>query len=171
VRRRAVLCAVCGVAGGAWLTGDGGGPPLPRPAAVPKPAAPEPAGLEPAAPTPAGLEPAGLDAAAAWGLLAAGNARYVAHRERHPDADPRRRAQVAGGQHPYAIVLGCVDSRVPPEIVFDVGLGDLLVVRTAGHVLDESVLGSIAFGVAELGVPLVLVLGHERCGAVTAAVE
>lgn len=75
------------------------------------------------------------------------------------------------GQHPFAIVLGCVDSRVPPELVFDQGLGDLLTVRSAGEVLDEAVLGSIAYGVLELDIPLVLVMGHQSCGAVTAAVH
>ncbi len=81
-----------------------------------------------------------------------------------------RRALV-GGQHPFAVVLGCVDSRVPPELVFDQGLGDLLTVRSAGEVLDEVVLGSIAYGVLELGVPLIVVLGHQGCGAVAAAVH
>lgn len=71
-----------------------------------------------------------------------------------------RRALV-GGQHPFAVVLGCVESRVPPELVFDQGLGDLLTVRSAGEVLDEAVLGSIAYGVLELGVPLIVVLGHQ----------
>lgn len=81
------------------------------------------------------------------------------------------RLQVAREQHPFAIVLGCVDSRVAPELVFDQGLGDLLTVRAAGEVLDEAVLGSIAYGVLELDVPLVLVLGHQSCGAVGAAVH
>lgn len=101
--------------------------------------------------------------------LLAGNRRYVDGR-----AGGRilavRPAEVAGAQHPYAMVLGCVDSRVPPELVFDCGVGELLVVRTAGHVLDRAVLGSLELGVAELDVPLIVVLGHQRCGAVTAAV-
>ncbi|MEU0971383.1 carbonic anhydrase, partial [Streptomyces sp. NPDC005917] len=80
----------------------------------------------------------------------------------------RRPARAAGGQHPFAVVLGCIDSRVVPELVFDQGLGDLLCIRTAGQVLDEAVLGSIQYGVEELRVPLVVVLGHERCGAVAA---
>ncbi len=75
-----------------------------------------------------------------------------------------------GGQHPFAVVLGCADSRLPPELIFDQGLGDLLTARSAGEVLDEAVLGSIAYGVLELGVPLIVVLGHQGCGAVAAAV-
>lgn len=74
-------------------------------------------------------------------------------------------------QHPFAVVVGCIDSRVPPELVFDQGLGDLLCIRTAGQVLDEAVLASIQYGVEELRIPLVLVLGHERCGAVAATLD
>jgi carbonic anhydrase len=103
--------------------------------------------------------------------LAAGNRRWRAFRERHPHEDPTMRRTLATGQHPFAVVLGCIDSRVPPELVFDQGLGDLMTVRTAGEVLDEAVLGSVAFGVLELGIPLVVVLGHQSCGAVRAAVE
>ncbi|MEV4946780.1 carbonic anhydrase [Streptomyces sp. NPDC053755] len=110
-------------------------------------------------------------AARALAELRAGNARFAALRQIHPHEDATRRAAVAVSQHPFALTLGCVDSRVPPELVFDQGLGDLLAIRSAGQALDEAVLGSIQFGVAELGVPLVVVLGHERCGAVTAAVE
>ncbi|WP_374200172.1 carbonic anhydrase [Streptomyces sp. AC555_RSS877] len=103
--------------------------------------------------------------------LAAGNARWSTYREKHPDETPTVRQTVASGQHPFAVILGCVDSRVPPELVFDQGLGDLLTVRTAGEVLDEAVLGSVAYGVLELQIPLVLVLGHQSCGAVKAAVQ
>jgi carbonic anhydrase len=112
-----------------------------------------------------------LTAARALAELRAGNARFAALRQIHPHEDAARRAAVAVSQHPFALVLGCVDSRVPPELVFDQGLGDLLAIRSAGQALDEAVLGSLQFGVQELGVPLVLVLGHERCGAATAAVE
>ncbi|WP_018353122.1 carbonic anhydrase [Longispora albida] len=104
-------------------------------------------------------------------LLKAGNQRYARNHEVHPDASAGHRSRVASGQHPFALVVGCVDSRVPPELVFDLGLGDLLVVRTAGHVLDAVALASVEFGVKELHVPLVVVLGHSRCGAVTAAVQ
>ncbi|MFE2141173.1 carbonic anhydrase [Streptomyces sp. NPDC059456] len=103
--------------------------------------------------------------------LAAGNARWRTLHERHPDATRTVRQALVGGQHPFAVILGCVDSRVPPELVFDQGLGDLMTVRSAGEVLDDAVLGSIAFGVVELGIPLVVVLGHQSCGAVTAAVR
>ncbi|MFF3209141.1 carbonic anhydrase [Streptomyces sp. NPDC002886] len=103
--------------------------------------------------------------------LADGNRRWAAYRQRHPHESRSVRLQVAREQHPFAIVLGCVDSRVPPELVFDQGLGDLLTVRAAGEVLDEAVLGSIAYGVLELDVPLVLVLAHQSCGAVGAAVH
>ncbi|QTA29966.1 carbonic anhydrase [Streptomyces sp. CA-256286] len=81
------------------------------------------------------------------------------------------RRSLVSGQTPFALILGCIDSRVPPELVFDQGLGDLMTVRSAGEVLDEAVLGSIAYGVLELGIPLVVVLGHQACGAVAAAVH
>ncbi|MET9965836.1 carbonic anhydrase [Streptomyces sp. NPDC006356] len=103
--------------------------------------------------------------------LAAGNQRWRTFRERHPDESPAVRQTLTTGQHPFAVVLGCIDSRVPPELVFDQGLGDLFVVRSAGEVLDEAVLGSIAYGPLELGTPLIVVLGHQSCGAVTAAVK
>ncbi|MEU8750118.1 carbonic anhydrase [Streptomyces chartreusis] len=103
--------------------------------------------------------------------LAAGNQRWRTFRERHPDESPAVRQSLTSGQHPFALVLGCIDSRVPPELVFDQGLGDLMTVRSAGEVLDEAVLGSVAYGVLELDIPLVLVLGHQSCGAVKAAVE
>ncbi|MEV7520274.1 carbonic anhydrase [Streptomyces sp. NPDC091371] len=103
--------------------------------------------------------------------LAAGNERWRTLRQEHPHESAYLRRRLVEGQHPFAIVLGCVDSRVPPELVFDQGLGDLLTVRSAGEVLDEAVLGSIAYGVLELNVPLVLVLAHQSCGAVGAAVH
>ena len=110
-------------------------------------------------------------ARAALDELLAGNARYAAGRSSHPHEDRRLRRSLAGAQHPYAVVLGCIDSRVPPELIFDQGLGDLLCIRTAGPVLDEAVLGSVQYGVSELGIPLVLVLGHERCGAIAATLH
>ena len=102
--------------------------------------------------------------------LLEGNRRYVAHRPAL-DESPRRRIEVARGQKPFAAVFGCVDSRVPPELVFDQGLGDLFVVRTAGIVLDKAVLGSLEFGVQQFHIPLLVVLGHAYCGAVKAAVD
>jgi len=103
--------------------------------------------------------------------LAAGNRRWRTFHERHPDETPAVRQSLTTAQHPFALVLGCIDSRVPPELVFDQGLGDLMTVRTAGQVLDEAVLGSLAYGVLELGIPLLMVLGHQSCGAVKATVQ
>lgn len=112
-----------------------------------------------------------LTAADALRLLREGNERWASGMAAHPNQSPDRRSEVATGQAPFAIVFSCVDSRVPPEMVFDTGLGDLLVIRTAGQVIDNAALGSIEFGVEELHIPLVMVLGHRRCGAVTATVD
>ena len=100
-----------------------------------------------------------------------GNARFVSGNVTHPDQSADRRTELVAGQHPFAIVVGCSDSRVPPEIVFDQGLGDIFVVRTAGQVIDNVSLGSIEYGVEHLGVPLIVVLGHDSCGAVEATVK
>jgi carbonic anhydrase len=102
--------------------------------------------------------------------LVEGNLRYTLGRPNEKNL-MEARAAVVSEQHPYAVVLGCSDSRVPPELVFDATLGDLFVVRTAGHVIDVLTIGSIEYAVEHLHVPLILVLGHESCGAVTAAVE
>ena len=107
----------------------------------------------------------------AWMLLQEGNQRYALSKTTHPNQSDARRAELAKGQAPFAIIFSCVDSRVPPEIVFDRGLGDLFVIRTAGHTLDRAALGSIQFGVEELHIPLIVVMGHEKCGAVAAAIE
>ncbi|TCC25206.1 carbonic anhydrase [Kribbella speibonae] len=103
--------------------------------------------------------------------LRAGNARFVAAQEQDLDEGIARRIAVSKRQHPFATILGCVDSRVPIELVFDQGLGDLVVVRSAGGALDQSVIGSLEFGVAELHTPLLLVLGHQRCGALDATIK
>lgn len=103
--------------------------------------------------------------------LTAGNQRYVQNMATRPDQTAARRTQLAVGQHPFAIILGCSDSRVAPEIVFDQGLGDLFVVRVAGNVLDDEGIGSLEYAVEHLHVPLIVVLGHSKCGAVTAAVS
>jgi carbonic anhydrase len=101
-----------------------------------------------------------------------GNERFVAGWPDHPNQSARRRREVSDtGQQPYAIILSCADSRVPPEIIFDQGLGDVFVIRVAGNVLDEVILGTIEYAVEHLHTPLVMVLGHDKCGAVTAAVE
>jgi carbonic anhydrase len=105
-----------------------------------------------------------------WQRLLDGNARWAQGRSAAADRRGEvRRAALTQSQHPYALVLGCADSRVPAEILFDQGLGDLFVVRTAGHVLDAAVLGSIEYAVQHLGVELIVVLGHEACGALAAA--
>jgi carbonic anhydrase len=100
-----------------------------------------------------------------------GNERYVSAKQRYPNQTMRRRAEVSEGQRPFATMLGCADSRVPHEIIFDQGLGDLFVVRVAGNVLSDVVVGSIEFAITELRTPLVMVLGHSRCGAVEAAIH
>ncbi|MFI6057777.1 carbonic anhydrase [Streptomyces sp. NPDC051286] len=104
----------------------------------------------------------------AFDLLSTGNLRFAASTPRHPNQDAVRRADTASAQHPHAVLLGCSDSRLAAEIIFDQGLGDLFVVRTAGHAVGPEVLGSIEYGVSVLGCPLVVVLGHDACGAVAA---
>ena len=104
-------------------------------------------------------------------MLVTGNRRYISGLAQHPNQSAERRLEMVSGQHPFAIVLGCADSRVPPEVFCDQGLGDLFVIRNAGNVVDEVVFGSLEYGVEHLGVPLVMVLGHTQCGAVTAAVQ
>ncbi|MFF6985062.1 carbonic anhydrase [Streptomyces sp. NPDC010273] len=137
--RRALLTATA-VGAPATAPATGAADPLPRPTTAP----------------------------AALAELLDGNRRYATDHSRHPDESRRLRRQPAVAQHPFAVIVGCVDSRVPPELVFDQGLGDLLCTGTAGEVLDEAVLASIQYGVEELRIPLVMVLGHERCGAVAA---
>jgi carbonic anhydrase len=103
--------------------------------------------------------------------LKAGNQRFIAGKLQHPHQNPKRRTELATGQRPFAIVLGCADSRTPPEVLFDQGLGDLFVIRVAGNVVDDHVLASIEYAVDHLGAQLIVVLGHRRCGAVQAAKE
>jgi carbonic anhydrase len=112
-----------------------------------------------------------MSPAQAWQSLYDGNERFVQGEMKHPSQGVEDRTALKVRQEPFAVVLGCSDSRVAAEIVFDRGLGDLFVVRTAGHVVDTSVLGSIEYGVQVLGASLVVVLGHDSCGAVAAAVE
>lgn len=107
--------------------------------------------------------------ASAWKALKEGNERFVAGKPEHPSQSVEHRASLAAGQKPTAVIFGCADSRVAAEIIFDQGLGDTFVVRTAGHVIDSAVLGSIEYAVTVLNVPLVVVLGHDSCGAVNAA--
>jgi len=103
--------------------------------------------------------------------LIAGNERFAAAKMIHGNQSAERKNELAKGQHPFAVIVSCSDSRVPPEIVFDQGLGDLFVIRSAGNLVDDIGLGSIEYAVEHLGVQLIVVLGHERCGAVSAAVQ
>jgi carbonic anhydrase len=103
--------------------------------------------------------------------LMTGNRRWARGDARHPNQSLRRRREVAGGQAPFAVVFSCIDSRVPPELVFDRGLGDLFVVRTGAQAVDDVALGSVEYGPVAAGTPLAFVLGHERCGAVHAAID
>lgn len=103
--------------------------------------------------------------------LKAGNDHHVAKRYQHPNQTADRQRELASGQHPHATVLSCADSRVAPEIIFDQGLGDLFDVRVAGNVAGEPELASIEYAAAHLHCPLVVVVGHQKCGAVTAATE
>ena len=103
--------------------------------------------------------------------LKAGNSRYVRGKSSHPNLSSKRRAEIAQKQFPSAVILGCSDSRVPPELIFDTGLGDLFVVRTAGEVVGNLELASIEYAIEHLGASLIVVLGHERCGAVKAAIQ
>lgn len=102
--------------------------------------------------------------------LLTGNKRYVAGTPNHPRQNAPRRAELSEGQAPFAIVLACSDSRVPPAILFDQGLGDLFVIRVAGNIVDDVALGSIEYAAAHLHTPLLMVLGHSKCGAVGATV-
>ena len=124
--------------------------------------------LEQAIASPA-LEPLSPDAALK--RLLDGNQRFVKQKSEHPDQSQARMKEVAQAQHPFATVLSCADSRVAPEILFDEGIGDLFDIRVAGNIVIPEVLGSIEYAVAILGTPVLMVLGHERCGAVTAAVQ
>src|SRR6266496_3079952 len=103
--------------------------------------------------------------------LKEGNRRYTSGNLQHPGQTTERRTELAKTQHPFAAIVSCSDSRVPPEIVFDQGLGDLFVVRVAGNVINDEGLGSIEYTVDHLGTRLILVLGHQSCGAVKAARE
>jgi carbonic anhydrase len=106
-----------------------------------------------------------------WQEMQRGNARFVAGEPRHPRQDVDTRHDLADGQRPRAALFGCSDSRLAAEIIFDKGLGDLFVVRNAGQVISDSVVGSLEYAVAVLEVPLIVVLGHDACGAVRAAID
>ena len=103
--------------------------------------------------------------------LIEGNKRFAAMNGTHPNQGKERRDEVKGGQKPFAVIVGCSDSRIPPEILFDQGIGDIFVIRLAGNIVDDTALGSIEYAVDHLGTRLVVVLGHAKCGAVTAATQ
>ncbi|MEH2061307.1 MAG: carbonic anhydrase [Nostoc sp.] len=115
--------------------------------------------------------PESLSPDAALQKLIEGNQRFVDHHPQYPDQSALRLQEVAQAQHPFATILSCADSRVPAEIVFDQGIGDIFDVRIAGNIATHEAIGSIEYAVVLLGSPLLMVMGHERCGAVTAAVQ
>ena len=118
----------------------------------------------------AGAEPI-FTADEALERLRAGNERFVAGKARFPTVHKEVLAELARGQHPYATLIGCSDSRVPPELVFDAGFGELFIVRVAGNVISPEVMGSVQYAAIHLRTPLFVVLGHEGCGAVQAALQ
>ena len=109
-----------------------------------------------------------LNSEEALATLMSGNKRFVSARQLHANLTSERRAALKDEQRPIAIILGCSDSRVPPELIFDLGLGDLFVVRVAGNILDDVVLGSIEYAASHLDTSLLMILGHSRCGAIEA---
>lgn len=151
---------------GKTVAGTPAGPSAPAPAAAP----PSPTPLRLVSNS-GGEETPITSPAQALLRLMEGNQRFVLNQTAPVNESPQRRASLAKIEAPFAIVFSCVDSRVPPELVFDRGLGDLFVVRTAGHVMDSAVLGSLEFGIQELHIPLLLVLGHERCSTVQSALN
>jgi carbonic anhydrase len=112
-----------------------------------------------------------IDAADALARLSEGNRRFVANQATAAGSHSARRAELVDGQAPFAIILGCSDSRVPAELVFDQGFGDLFVIRVAGNIVAPSQVGSVEFAAARFGTRLVIVMGHSQCGAVIAAVD
>ncbi|WP_213813773.1 carbonic anhydrase [Glaciihabitans sp. dw_435] len=109
--------------------------------------------------------------ARAWNEMVRGNERFVAGEPQHPRQDVERREELEFAQEPHAALFGCSDSRLAAEIIFDKGIGDLFVVRNAGQVISDSVVGSLEYAVGVLHVPLIVVLGHDSCGAVRAAID
>ncbi len=112
-----------------------------------------------------------VSAAEALKILQAGNARFASGKLKHPHESQAWRRQLVSGQRPIATILGCSDSRVSPELIFDEGLGDLFVIRVAGNIVDDDVEASIEYAVEHLDTHLIIVLGHEKCGAITAALD
>lgn len=112
-----------------------------------------------------------LSAEKAMKKLVEGNERFIKLREKHPDNSKKRRHEMLKGQHPFVVILSCSDSRVPPELIFDQGLGDIFEIRNAGNVLDEHVIGSIEYAVMHCGVKLIVIMGHQDCGAIAATLS
>jgi carbonic anhydrase len=129
-----------------------------------------PHGGPPPPPSPKALAAGSASAEQALEWLTLGNARFAAGKGQHPHESREWRSTLVAEQHPFAVILGCSDSRVSPEVIFDEGLGELFVIRQAGHVADDDSLGSIEYAVGHLNIPLIVVLGHQSCGAVQAAV-
>jgi len=117
------------------------------------------------------FETPNIPADIALAKLKDGNNRFVEYKMKHPNQQKVRRDKLINGQHPFAVILSCSDSRVPPELIFDQGLGDIFVIRNEGNLVDEHVLGSIEYAVHQFGVNLVIVMGHQFCGAVGAAMK
>ena len=120
---------------------------------------------------PGSPRPVITDPQVALDRLMAGNQRFVDAQMQHPDQDPEHRLKLSQGQQPFATILTCSDSRLPPELLFDQGLGDLFVARVAGNIVDPALLGSVEYAVGHLKTPLIVVIGHEKCGAVQATLE
>ena len=112
-----------------------------------------------------------LSASDALDKLKEGNKRFVELKQKHPDEDKKRRKEMLKGQHPFVVILSCSDSRVPPELIFDQGLGDIFEIRNAGNVLDDHVIGSIEYAVMHCGVKLIVIMGHQDCGAIAATLS
>lgn len=103
--------------------------------------------------------------------LIKGNKEYVAEKSSNSNKSLKRRQEVIDEQNPFAVILSCSDSRVPPSVIFNQGIGDLFVIRTAGNTIDDLVIGSIEYAIENLGVQLIMVMGHEKCGAIDAAIQ
>lgn len=112
-----------------------------------------------------------LSAKQALKKLKTGNERFIKFQSKHPDETKSRRKEMVKGQHPFVVILSCSDSRVPPEIIFDQGLGDIFEIRNAGNVLNEHVIGSIEYAVMHCGVKLIVIMGHQDCGAIAATLS
>jgi len=112
-----------------------------------------------------------LSAKEAIQKLKEGNERFVENHAQHPDESLERKKEMLKGQHPFVVILSCSDSRVPPELIFDQGLGDIFEIRNAGNVLNEHVIGSIEYAVMHCGVKLIVIMGHQDCGAIAATLS